>query len=198
MMRIHSLKALPSIKRPVTVIVNSSCFGVDLTSFESRSTFFRSVPESLPDETPLIVVNPTPVIVERLHEKRVFHSERHIELWADATGFSDLAQCVSEFDALAVSGTLSDHEWFKIGVRGSTATDRPGQDFLVGLQAVSLVEVAITEACSVAPGIPYQDSAGVNPKSSVLQIATRIAKPIKPFLPAPVIHFLYKILGVLR
>lgn len=195
-MRIHSLQTLPPVTDPAVVIVNSNCFGVDLTSFASRSVFLRSVPESHPEEYPLIVVNPTPVIVKELHKKGVFGSQSYTEMWADSTGFSDLILCLSEFDDLAVSGTFSSREWFRARVQRSTSSDRSGQDLVVGLKASSLASAA--EAWSPVAETHNTGVASSTLISGVVQIATRIAKPIKPFLPASVVHILYKILGVIR
>lgn len=195
-MRIHSLQTLPPVSDPAVVIVNSNCFGVDLTSFESRSIFLRSVPESHPGDFPLIVVNPTPAMVKKLHKNGVLQSQPYAEMWADSTGFSDLILCLSEFDDLAVSGTFSSQEWFRVRVQRSTSSDRPGQDLVVGLKASSLT--SSTEAWSPVAETHNTGIASSTLISSVVQIATRIAKPIKPYLPAPVVHILYKILGVIR
>lgn len=195
-MRIHSLQTLPPVTDPAVVIVNSNCFGVDLTSFESRSIFLRSVPESHPEEFPLIVVNPTLAIVKELHKNGVLQSQPYTEMWADSTGFSDLTLCLSEFDDLAVSGTFSNQEWFRVRVQRSTSSDRPGQDLVVGLKASSLASAA--EAWSPVAETNHTGVASSTLVSGIVQIATRIAKPIKPYLPAPVVHILYKILGVIR
>jgi len=195
-MRIHSLQTLPPVTAPAVVIVNSNCFGVDLTSFESRSIFLRSVPESHPEEYPLIMVNPTPAIVKELHKSGVLQSQPYTEMWADSTGFSDLTLCLSEFDDLAVSGTFSNQEWFRVRVQRSTSSDRPGQDLVVGLKASSLASAA--EAWSPVAETNHTGVASSTLVSGIVQIATRIAKPIKPYLPAPVVHILYKILGVIR
>lgn len=195
-MRIHSLQTLPPVTAPAVVIVNSNCFGVDLTSFESRSIFLRSVPESHPEEYPLIMVNPTPAIVKELHKNGVLQSQPYTEMWADSTGFSDLTLCLSGFDDLAVSGTFSNQEWFRVRVQRSTSSDRPGQDLVVGLKASSLASAA--EAWSPVAETNHTGVASSTLVSGIVQIATRIAKPIKPYLPAPVVHILYKILGVIR
>lgn len=195
-MRIHSLQTLPPVTDPAVVIVNSNCFGVDLTSFESRSIFLRSVPESHPEEFPLIVVNPTPAIVKELHKNGVLQSHPYTEMWADSTGFSDLTLCLSEYDDLAVSGTFSNQEWFRVRVQRSTSSDRPGQDLVVGLKASSLASAAA--AWSPVAETNQTGVASSTLVSGIMQIATRIAKPIKPYLPAPVVHILYKILGVIR
>jgi len=195
-MRIHSLQTLPPVTAPAVVIVNSNCFGVDLTSFESRSIFLRSVPESHPEEYPLIMVNPTPAIVKELHKNGVLQSQPYTEMWADSTGFSDLTLCLSEFDDLAVSGTFSNQEWFRVRVQRSTSSDRPGQDLVVGLKASSLASAA--EAWSPVAETNHTGVASSTLVSGIVQIAPRIAKPIKPYLPAPVVHILYKILGVIR
>lgn len=195
-MRIHSLQTLPPVTDPAVVIVNSNCFGVDLTSFESRSVFLRSVPESHPEDLPLVVVNPTPAMVQELHKTGVFESQSYTEMRADSTGFSDLTLCLSEFDDLAVSGTFSNQEWFRVRVQRSTSSDRPGQDLVVGLKASSLASAA--EAWSPVAETNRTGVASSTLVSGIVQIATRIAKPIKPYLPAPVVHILYKILGVIR
>ena len=195
-MRIHSLQTLPPVTDPAVVIVNSNCFGVDLTSFESRSVFLRSVPESHPEDLPLVVVNPTPAMVQELHKKGVFESQSYIEMRANSTGFSDLVLCLSEFDDLAVSGTFSSQEWFRVRVQRSTSSDRSGQDLTVGLKASSLTSAA--EAWSPVAETHNTGVASSTLISDVVQIATRISKPIQPYLPAPVVHILYKILGVIR
>ena len=187
-MRIHSLQTLPPVPDPAVVIVNSNCFGVDLTSFESRSVFLRSVPESHPEDLPLVVVNPTPAMVQELHKTGVFESQSYTEMRADSTGFSDLTLCLSEFDDLAVSGTFSNQEWFRVRVQRSTSSDRPGQDLVVGLKASSLASAA--EAWSPVAETNRTGVASSTLVSGIVQIATRIAKPIKPYLPAPVVHIL--------
>lgn len=195
-MRIHSLDTLPPLNHPTVVIVNSECFDVDLSGFESRSIFFRSVPQILPEELPLVLVNPTPVLVRTLYANGAFLSQRPIELWADSTGLSNLVLCLSGFEYLSVAGVSPGRDWFKIRVEPGIATDRLGEDLVVGLNA-SLLLVSAKED-PAAHVVVDADARGTSFKSGLVQVAARIAKPIKPYLPAPVIHTLYRILGVLR
>lgn len=195
-MRIHSLNTLPPVEHPVAVIVNSESFGVDLSSFESRSVFFRTVPESPPEALPLVVVNPTPLMVQDLRKRGAFQGQRSIQLWADSTGIFDLAVCLTEFEDLAASGAFSDSNWFKVRVQRSAAMDRSGQDLIIGMKASSLF--VSTKAGSPVPESFNTAPASGSRKSGIVQIATWLAKPIKPHLPAPMVHMLYKILGVLQ
>ena len=195
-MRIHSLQTLPPVTGPAVVIVNSNCFGVDLTSFESRSIFLRSVPVTRRWDLPLVIVNPTAELVQKLLKKGVFQSQPFIEMWADSTGFSDLILCLSGFEDLAVTGTFSSQEWFRVRVQKSNSSDRSGEDLVVGLRASSLTSAA--EARSPVAEVHDTGVASSTLKSVLVQTATWIAKPLKPYLPAPVVHILYKILGVLR
>ncbi|MDK8800613.1 hypothetical protein [Corynebacterium coyleae] len=195
-MRIHSLDNLAPLNHPTVVVVNSDCFDVDLSGFESGSIFFRTVPEPLPEELPLVVVNPTPVLVETLHANGAFRGQRPIELWADSTGFSNLVLCLSGFDHLAVAGASPGTNWFKVGVQPGTVTDRLGEDLFVGLKA-SLLLASVKEDPETHVAVDA-DVGSTSLKSNLMQMAARIARPIKTYLPIPVIHMLYKILRVLQ
>lgn len=195
-MRIHSLDELRPFREPVAVVVNSAGFRVDLSSFESHSIFFSTVPELLPEDLPLVVMNPTPVMIQKLCETGAFLGKRVVELWADAIGFSWLAPCLNDFDGLAISGVSLDEKWFKVGVQRSLATDRSAQDLVTGLRGASLI--AWKEPSNPAPVVLDTDAYKANFKSGIVQLLARVAKPVKAYLPNTVVHMLYKILGVLQ
>lgn len=195
-MRIHSLDELRPLREPVAVVVNSAGFRVDLSSFESHSVFFRTVPELLPEDLPLVVMNPTPVMIQKLCETGAFLGNRVVELWADAIGFSWLTPCLNDFDGLAISGVSSNEKWFKVGVQRSLATDRSAQDLVTGLRGASLI--AWAEPSNPAPVVLDTDAYKTNFKSGLVQLMARVAKPVKAYLPNTVVHMLYKILRALQ
>lgn len=195
-MRIHSLEVLPALAGPAAVLVNSDGFGVNLSIFESRSVFFRKIPELLPVELPLVVVNPTLKTIEKLNDKGKLIRQCGVEFWVDSTGASDLLECLKKFDDLAVSGASTDSEWFKIGVRSSVLTDRSSLDLVVGLSATLLDAGQVDFSGGTAPNL--KAATDLNLRAELIRIAARVAKPVKPYLPASVVHLLYKVLGVLR
>lgn len=195
-MRVRSLDLLPPLERPTAVIVNSDGFAVELSSFESGSVFYRSVPDQLPENYPLVIVNPTFVIIGRLDDIGAFQGTHEIELWVDSEGIADLVKCLENFENLAVHGSSTGPQWFRLGIRPSEISDRPGQDLVLGLKA-SLLRVGL-DAATVFPSSLPATATNSSPKAELVRAAARIAKPIKPYLPASVIRILYKAVGVLR
>ncbi len=195
-MRIHSLNVLSCLDDPAAVLVDSEGFTADLSSFNSGSIFFREVPERLPEDAPLVVINPNQILIERLHNRGAFHRQRVVELWADSTGVAELLACLERFDDLAVSGASTDSAWFKIGIQASDSSDRSSRDLVVGLRASLLGAKKKASAAITAP--PSTAVTGMSLKDDLIRIVLRVAKPMKPFLPASITRMLYKILGVLR
>lgn len=195
-MRVHSLELLVPHVEPAAVLVNSDGFAVELSSFESGSVFFRSVPGRLPDNFPFVVVNPTSKIIGELVDKGVFQGKRVIELWSDSKGIPGLVGCLENFENLAVYGASTDAQWFRLGIQSSELADRPSQDLVLGIKA-SLLHTEKDVDTVATPSHPKEDT-NLSLRAELVRVATRISKPIKPYLPASVIHMLYKALGAVR
>ena len=195
-MRVHSLDLLTPLMEPATVLVNSDRFAVELSSFESSSVFFRSVPDRLPNNIPFVVVNPTSKIIGELADRGAFQMKRVVEIWSDSAGIPDLVGCLENFENLAVYGASTDAQWFRLGIRSSDLADRPGQDLVLGLKA-SLLRKEKDVGTITTPSHPREDT-NLSLRAELVRVATRIAKPIKPYLPTSVTHMLYKTLGALR
>ena len=194
-MRIRSLEAWALHRQPAVVITQVEEFKVDLSAFESGSSFYRSIPEAIPAGLPLVVVNPTVKILEEFQTRTFWNASSEIQLWVNATGLRDFAACLAKFDEFALCGTSLDESWLRARIRPSASSDRLAEDFITGIQMGSLQRS--TESFEVeAP--PQKSKAKPSVRAELIRITASALKPVKPYLPARLVHTLYKILGALR
>lgn len=194
-MRIRELDPLPPLDGPATVIVNAEGFAVDLSEFESGSVFFRDIHDCISNSRPVVVVNPTvellSLVVDHIAEGRI----SRVELWADASGVEGLWECTQNFDALAISQASSNGMWVKLRLVTSATGDRPASDLTFGLGASMIgAEKSIVQK---GPDPLHSTGEASDARAELVRVVAKLMKPIKPYLPQQLIHFMYKILGAL-
>ncbi|WP_070464432.1 hypothetical protein [Corynebacterium sp. HMSC29G08] len=194
-MRIRSLEAWALHRRPAVVIAQVEEFKVDLSAFESGSSFYRSIPEAIPAGLPLVVVNPTVEILEEFQTRTFWNEASEIQLWVNAAGLQDFAECLSKFDEFALCGTSLDETWLRALLGPSASSDRLAEDFITGIQTGSLRRS--TESFEVEVS-PQKSKAKPSVRAELIRITASALKPVKPYLPTRLVHTLYKILGALR
>lgn len=195
-MRIKSLAPVPAIDGAATVIVNSEEFAVDLSEFQTGTIFFRDVPANLQVEGPLIVINPSQKTIISLQDAISRDGVQRLQIWADVTEIAELASCLKKFDDLAIVGISANEGWLKIALCGSSDLDRDVGDFVAGLLASSSLEAPkrTDRSYQGVEGKFYEETVRI----ALVKGLARIFKPVKPYLPKPIVHMLYRMLGAIR
>lgn len=196
--KIRTLDLLPPLDNPALVIVQEERFAVDLSAFVSGSIFVRDIGADKSVSMPVVVVNPTLQTLRPIATRISAGWLVGAELWADSAGFENLTACTKSFGDLAICKADRSHDWLKLYVVSSNATDRPAGDLSFGMSAA---QIANKRSGGVAELSFTTTTRGVDPgdvKVRFVGAAARMMKPIKPFLPKRVVHLLYRILGVFR
>lgn len=193
-MKIRSLHhAEPSALR-ATVIVDDLAKPYDLSAFEGGSVFVERIDDIPPGECrALVAVN---LNVHDLHTLAA-NTERfgtlQLQYWVDAEGVLQLVKALETLHALAIDGLAASNGWLRLHLTAASSTDRSAQDFATGLNTGQFLS-PVLESPPQTQAEPVRDSA----MSKVISIVAKTAKPLKPYLPAPVIHTAYRVIGLLR
>ncbi|MCG7274567.1 hypothetical protein MHJ82_09600 [Corynebacterium afermentans] len=195
-MKVLELGPLAGVIGPAVVIVNSCDFRVDLSDVESGSLFFRQVPSPLPKNFPVVVVDPTLDTVQRIVDAIPSKRLVNVQFWISSFGIYDFIDCLREFDDLAIEGTASQQDWFKVGIVHNGGAGRSALDLRMGLSGAAAF--ASVEPRLIRESEPVETASELTSGAKLLRFATRVLKPIKRYLPTSVVHLLYKVIGVLR
>lgn len=195
-MRIRSLQPLlPSVK-PAAVLVAVDRFDTDLSEFESGSEFFRNVDEIRTRNIRLVIVNPTPVILDEVTNGIEDNRFNGAELWSNYNGIDDLVACIESFDELAICRMSAGTKWVKLCVVASTTDERSAYDFVNGMKVAQIVKDS-PPTFDRSSAIQNDDMPTTS-KAVLVRSLAKIMKPVKPILPRRVVHFLYLLLGMFR
>ncbi len=194
-MKIRSLEEATLGRRPVTVIANVEEFKADFSSVVSGSRFYRDIPLTVPDDLPLVLVNPNVEMVRELQRANVFQLVPETQLWVNEAGVVDFARCLSSFDEFALDGAYQDQTWLRVRLCSSSENDLSAKNLAFGLQ----LGMRLRNTDPTASETLMQNAdAKVSFRANLIQILASTFKPIKPYLPPPLVHALYKILGAIR
>lgn len=118
------------------------------------------------------------------------------EYWADHAHLAVLCEVVSEHHGYAIIGLNVDESWVKLLVGVVSGDARSSADLVKGLEiAVVAAQTGKTsvETFAATPVLSEPSLA-----SLLINTITPLAKPVKQYLPAQLVAFLYKILEKLR
>lgn len=195
-MRIRTLQSLLPSAKPAAVLVAVDRFDTDLSEFESGSVFFRNVDEIRSSHLRLVIVNPTPVILDEVTNGIADNRFSGAELWSDYNGIDDLAACVEGFDELAICRMSTGTKWVKLCVVASTTDERSAYDFANGIKVAQILKNS--PPTFDKPSAIQNDDIPTTSKAVLIRSLAKIMKPVKPLLPRRVVHFLYLLLGKFR
>lgn len=193
-MKLRSLHHLEPTSLRAAVIVDDLAKPYDLSLFESGSVFAERVDHIHPaDFGKLVAVNLDVHDLQALATHVVHSGGPQLQYWVDAEGASQLLEALQTLHTLAVDGLTESNGWLMLHMTAVTSADRSAHDFATGLSTGRFLH-PVTEN----PTQTLVEAADGSAVSKLISVVAKKAKPLKPYLPAPVIHTAYRVIGWLR
>ena len=193
-MKVRSLHHVEPVYLRAAVIVDDLAKPYDLSAFESGSVFAECVDDiHLADYGDLIAVNLDVQDLQALATHVAHSGGPHLQYWVDAEGASQLLEALEALHTLAIDGLAESNGWLKLHLTAGNPTDRAAHDFATGLSTGRFLR-PVPENPTQTPVEAANESA----RSKLMSAVAKKAKPLKPYLPAPVIHTAYRVIGWLR
>lgn len=194
-MKLHSLEPRNLGSGPIIVIVDDLSKPYDLSHFDSASTFSEQLEGlELASTDRIVGVNLDVPTLSALWDAASAAGCKRIGYWVDSDGEPDFLAAVGSLNTLAIDGTTLVGDGVLFGVTEAVAMDRPSADFLRGFfigRKLHPVTVPLNAPVNVGDRPSGR-------RADLLAGLFRLAKPLKPFLPAPVIHAGYRVLGAFK
>lgn len=178
---------------PTVVVLRDSELPVSLGPEIEEALFVLSLSELPSFLGRLILINAAEEEASFLTKELV---QQGFEYWADAQHLHEIRAWIKNTDAVDIYGIVTDERWVKLLLGRPSNQGRLSDDFLLGLQISKLLNGRSNLSSSTTVG--ENTISEPNLRTVLIKTIIPVVKPLKQYLPARLVAFLYKSLEKLR